>query len=48
MALNFSQKRLLSVSLHSNKNKKLQKYAFFTGLLSTLISLVQLVVTAFK
>jgi hypothetical protein len=48
MALNYSQKRLLGAAMHGTKNKKLQLYAFFTGLLSTLISLAQLIVTALK
>ncbi|MDQ1299829.1 MAG: hypothetical protein QG636_497 [Patescibacteria group bacterium] len=52
MGLNFSQKKLLSKSLHSKKqdprSRRLRKYAFLTGLLSTLISLVQLIVTALQ
>ncbi len=48
MALNYSQKHLLSTAMHGAKNKKLQVYAFYTGLLSTLISLAQLIVTALK
>lgn len=47
MALDYSQKRLLSTALHG-RNRKLQRYAFFTGLLSTLVSLVHLLITAFK
>jgi hypothetical protein len=52
MGLDFSQKRLLAVAMKGGKNKKrnerLQLYAFFTGLMSTLISLVHLVITALK
>lgn len=45
--LNYSQKRLIGSALHA-KNKRLRLYAFLTGLMSTLISLVHLFVIASK
>jgi len=48
MGLNYSQKRLLSGALHNKKNRRLQKYAFLTGVMSMLVSLVQLIITAIK
>lgn len=52
MGLDYSQKRLISTALHAKgsdaRSKRLKVYAFFTGLMSTLISLAQLVVTALK
>ncbi|MFZ1987448.1 MAG: hypothetical protein WAV21_00220 [Minisyncoccia bacterium] len=46
MALDYSQKRLLSAPLRSRGRSKstqrLQTYAFFTGLFSTIISLAHL------
>lgn len=52
MGLNYSQKRLISKSLHNHKNdahsKRLRKYAFLTGLMSMLISLVHLLVEAMR
>lgn len=47
MGLDFSQKRLISTALHS-RSKRLKLYAFLTGLMSTCISLVHLVITALK
>lgn len=48
MPINYSQKRLISAGLHSKGNSKharrLRLYAFLTGLMSTLISLVTLYV----
>ena len=41
MALDYSQKRLLSKALHS-KNRRLELLAFWTGVLSLLISIVHL------
>ncbi|MBU1292803.1 hypothetical protein KJ819_01910 [Patescibacteria group bacterium] len=46
--MDYSQKRLLGGALHNKKNKRLQKYAFLTGVMSMLISLVHLIVTAIK
>lgn len=52
MGLDYSQKRLISTALKSGKDKKkterLQLYAFFTGLMSTIISLAHLVIIAMK
>ena len=52
MGLNYSQKRLVSKPLHGHKNdarsKRLRKYAFLTGVMSMLISLVHLVVEALR
>lgn len=52
MGLDYSQKRLVSAPLHAHKNdprtKRLKLYAFLTGLMSTCISLAQLVVTWLK
>lgn len=45
MALDYSQKRLISRALHG-KNRRLQLYAFLTGLMSTIVSLVHLLLTA--
>ena len=47
MGLDFSQKRLLSMARHA-RSKRLKLYAFYTGLMSTMISLAQLLVTALK
>ena len=52
MGLDYSQKRLLSTVLHTKKNdprsKRLRLYAFLTGIMSLLISVVQLLITALK
>ena len=52
MGLNYSQKRLVGKPLHGHKNdarsKRLRKYAFLTGLMSMLISLVHLIVEALR
>lgn len=52
MGLDYSQKRLVSKPLGSRKNdprsRRLRKYAFLTGLMSMLISLVHLIVTVLK
>ncbi len=52
MGLDYSQKRLVSAPLRrkagSKKAQRLQMYAFFTGLMSTLISLVHLVIIALQ
>ncbi len=53
MGLDYSQKRLVSAPLHhrgreSAHTKRLKLYAFLTGLMSTCISLAQLVITAMK
>lgn len=52
MGLDYSQKRLVSAPLRLHKRdaktKRLKLYAFFTGLLSMLVSLAQLVLTAFR
>jgi hypothetical protein len=52
MALDYSQKRLLNEPLHAKKGsertRRLQLYAVLTGFLSTLVSLVTLIVRAFK
>ena len=50
MGLDYSQKRLLGSALHTKKKGKraerLRLYAFLTGLMSTLISLVNLILHA--
>ncbi|MBU6323705.1 MAG: hypothetical protein KGI41_01725 [Patescibacteria group bacterium] len=47
--LDYSQKRLLSAALHAKKrgkhSKRLMLYAFLTGLMSTIISLMHLILT---
>jgi hypothetical protein len=53
MGLDYSQKRLVSAPLHhagreSAHTKRLKRYAFLTGLMSTCISLVHLIITAMK
>ena len=52
MALDYSQKRLLSKPLHtkshSKRARRLQLYAVLTGFLSMLVSLVTLVVRIVK
>ena len=52
MGLDYSQKRLVSMARHakgsSKRVKRLRLYAFLTGLLGLLISLVQLLVTALR
>lgn len=54
MGLNYSQKRLLSVhkkgstSPRKPRARHLEMYAFWTGLASTFISLVQVVIMAIK
>jgi len=52
MALDYSQKRLLSQTLHSGKHnartRRLQLYAVLTGFLSMLVSLVTLAVWILK
>lgn len=49
MGLNYSQKHLLSTARHSKKHTKraerIRMYAFLTGILSMLISLVHLIVS---
>ncbi len=48
MGLDFSQKRLIGTGLRTKGNsahaKRLRMYAFLTGLMSTLISLVHLII----
>ena len=50
MGLDYSQKRLVSAPLssrrRSKKSQRLQRYAFFTGLMSTLVSLAHLIIVA--
>jgi hypothetical protein len=52
MGLDYSQKRLISAPLHSKHRSKqmerLQIYAFFTGLASTMISFAAMLIEAFK
>ncbi|MES2668595.1 MAG: hypothetical protein V4644_02820 [Patescibacteria group bacterium] len=52
MGLDYSQKRLISSALHTKgkdaRSKRLKLYAFLTGLMSTLISLFHLIITALK
>ncbi|HRH55552.1 MAG TPA: hypothetical protein PK609_01675 [Candidatus Paceibacterota bacterium] len=52
MGLDFSQKRLLSKALHAKgkdeRSRRLRLYAFLTGIMSLLISLTQLIVTALQ
>ncbi|MBU2104020.1 hypothetical protein KKD95_03345 [Patescibacteria group bacterium] len=48
MGLDYSQKRLVGSGFRSKKNKKLHKYAFLTGVMGMLISLVQLILTALR
>lgn len=52
MGLDYSQKRLISKALHNKKHdarsERLRKYAFLTGLMGMLISLVQLILVALK
>lgn len=52
MGLNYSQKRLVSMARHSKKHTKhaerLRMYAFLTGIMSMLISLVHLIVSALR
>ena len=52
MGLNFSQKRLISMARHAKGNskrvKRLRLYAFLTGIMGLLISLVQLYVEAIR
>ena len=48
MGLDYSQKRLLGAALRSKRSERLRMYAFFTGLMSTLISLVHLLLIAMK
>lgn len=51
--LDYSQKRLISAPFnkggkHDKHTERLQFYAFMTGLMSTLISLVSVIVQAIK
>ncbi len=52
MGLNFSQKRLISMARHAKGSgervKRLRLYAFLTGVMGLLISLVQLYVEAVR
>lgn len=52
MGLDYSQKRLVSAPLrskrHDKQSERLKLYAFLTGLLSTIVSLFQLIITALK
>ncbi len=51
MGLDYSQKRLISAPLgrkNDKRTKRLRLYAFLTGLMSTIISLVHLIVTVVK
>ena len=52
MGLDFSQKRLLSMARHAKgkdaRAKRLRLYAFLTGVMGLLISLVQLYVVAVR
>ncbi|KND47403.1 MAG: hypothetical protein AB199_03165 [Parcubacteria bacterium C7867-004] len=51
MGLDFSQKHLLGMALgksHTKRAKRLQMYAFYTGLMSTMISLAHLILIAMK
>lgn len=52
MGLDYSQKRLISSALHARgkdaRSKRLKLYAFWTGFMSTCISLIHLLITAFK
>ncbi len=45
MGLDYSQKRLIGTALRG-RNQRLRLYAFLTGVMSTIISLAQLVVIA--
>jgi len=49
MGLDYSQKRLVSRALHTKKHdvrsERLRKYAFLTGVMGLLISLVHLTLT---
>jgi hypothetical protein len=47
MALDYSQKRLVSAPLRgrSKQAKRLRIYAFFTGLLSTIVSFAAMLLT---
>jgi len=47
MGLDFSQKRLLGSAMRG-RNQRLRLYAFLTGVMSTVISLVHLIVIASK
>jgi hypothetical protein len=48
MSLDYSQKRLINAPLgkHHRRSKRLQMYAFFTGLASTIISLALVILEA--
>ena len=58
MGINFSQKHLLSLGRHKKTGQKkgsrrrttanLEMYAFWTGFMSTIISLIQVIVVATK
>lgn len=52
MGLDYSQKRLVSMARHTKGNskhaKRLRLYAFLTGIMGLLISLVQLYVVAMR
>ncbi len=52
MGLDYSQKRLISKALHNKKHdarsERLRKYAFLTGVMGMLVSLVHLIVVVLK
>lgn len=52
MGLDFSQKRLVAIARHTKGNskraKRLRLYAFLTGIMGLLVSLVQLYVAAVR
>ena len=50
MGLDFSQKRLVSAPMrsHSKRAKRLRLYAFFTGVLSMLVSLAAVLIDILK
>ncbi len=52
MGLDYSQKRLLSMTRHAKGNsakaKRLRLYAFLTGVMGLVISLVQLILVALR
>ncbi|MBI3572077.1 hypothetical protein HY091_00890 [Candidatus Kaiserbacteria bacterium] len=52
MSLDYSEKRLIGGPLHHKRRRglagRLELYAFWTGFLSTLISLVQVIIIANK
>lgn len=53
MPIDYAQKQLINAPLHKHRHHarrtdRMQLYAFFTGLMSTLISLAGVLVQAFK